>query len=93
VNFEYVVSNAGPSDGDVLFVGQLIPPGASAVWTCVPSGGASTCPAPSGTTNLNLLLHVAVGTSITIDATVAVPAAFVGSTLIYRDGKSAGHHG
>ncbi len=78
--YTIVVGNTGPSDvADASFIDN-IPAGVSWSYTSVAAGGASGNLA-SGTGNINRLLTIPVGGTITYTVVVSIPANFTGNLV------------
>lgn len=73
--------NGGPSDAPGSIVTDVFPASLVCTWTCTGSGGA-TCPAPSGSGNINDTVNLPKNGRVSYSATCAVPAGAVpGSSL------------
>jgi uncharacterized repeat protein (TIGR01451 family) len=78
VTYTIVVSNAGPDpDPNAQVVDTLPAEITAATWTCVGAGGG-TCPA-SGTGNINNLLNLPSGGSVTYTVTATISPSATGS--------------
>jgi uncharacterized repeat protein (TIGR01451 family)/fimbrial isopeptide formation D2 family protein len=78
VTYTIVASNAGPSGVTGAKVVDVLPPSLTATWTCVGAGGG-TCGASSGAGNINDLVNLPVGASVTYTVNALVSAAATGT--------------
>ena len=74
VTYTIVASNAGPSGVTGAKVVDVLPPSLTATWTCVGAGGG-TCGASSGAGNINDLVNLPVGASVTYTVSALVSVA------------------
>ncbi len=78
IAYTIVASNAGPSDANGATVADTLPAAIlGATWTCVGAGGGS-CPA-SGAGNVNALVNLPAGASVTFTVTGTVSAGAAGT--------------
>ena len=77
VVYTIVASNAGPSNAAGATVADTFPATQSCTWTCT---GAS-CTAPSGSGNINDVINLAVGASVTYAATCSIAASATGALI------------
>jgi uncharacterized repeat protein (TIGR01451 family) len=78
------VSNAGPDTATAFPISDALPNGArlSAPWTCVASGGASSCPASGGAVG-DASVNVTVNVDANGTATITVPVSFSADPAAY----------
>jgi len=77
--FTLVASNAGPSSVTSAQIADVLPPAlAEFVWTCT-AGANAVCESSGGTGNVNVLVDLAPGSSVTIALTGVIASSAVGS--------------
>ena len=79
LTYTIVASNAGPSDALASTVADTFPAGLTCTWTCAGSG--ATCTA-AGSGNINDLVNLPSGSSVTYTANCTVAAATANGTVI-----------
>jgi uncharacterized repeat protein (TIGR01451 family) len=81
VTYTITASNAGPSDAPASTVADTFPaPLTACTWTCVGAGGG-TCTA-AGAGNINDVVNLTSGGSVTYTASCSIPAATAAGTII-----------
>ncbi len=79
VNYDIVVSNAGPNAANAVTLIDFFPGALSGItWTCQSTAGAATCPNASGSGNLIESINLPVGGELTYQATALVSMATTG---------------
>ncbi len=79
--YAIVVSNLGPSGAVGARVQDVLPAALGAfTWTCAPTGGG-VCTTASGAGNIDALVDLVVGASVTFTVTGTVPAAMTGALV------------
>ena len=76
--YTITASNAGPSDVTGATVADTFPPAASCTWTCATAGGG-TCTAGPTSSNINDVVNLPVGGSVTYTAICDIDAAATGT--------------
>jgi uncharacterized repeat protein (TIGR01451 family) len=79
LTYSIVASNAGPSDAVGSTVTDTFPAALTCTWTC--AGGGGTCTG-AGSGNINDVVNLPVGTSVTYTATCTVAPGTVNGTVI-----------
>lgn len=78
VVYSIVVANPGPFGVTNATVTDTLPPGSTGTWTCSGSGGG-VCANPGGVGNINELVNLPVGGSVTFQLTLVIPSNFIGN--------------
>lgn len=76
VTYTITASNAGPSNATGATVADLFPASLAVTWTCVGAGGGTCTASSSG--NINDLINLPVGGSVTYTAAAAISASATG---------------
>ena len=79
VVYTVTASNAGPGDAPGSTVADTFPAGLTCTWTCVGASGG-TCTA-SGSGNINNLVNLPLGGSVTYTASCTAPSSATGSLI------------
>jgi uncharacterized repeat protein (TIGR01451 family) len=79
VVYTITASNAGPGDAPGSTVADTFPAGLTCNWTCVGAGGGTCTASSSG--NINNLVNLPVGGSVTYTASCTMPSSATGSLI------------